>query len=61
MPNFNPIVARLEVMDSHDRALLVWFCDFAKECGIKTIGDLPSGKWLKDTLRERERRRERTK
>ena len=59
MPNLNPIVAHLEVMDSHDSALIIWFCDFAHQCGINKIKDLPTGKWLSDTLKKRERKRER--
>ena len=58
MANLNPIVAHLEVMDSHDQAVVIWFCNFIKECGIDTAKDLPSGKWLSDTLKERKRKME---
>ena len=54
MANPNPIIARLEVMDSHDRELICWFCDFISECGYEKAVDLPTGKWLRDTLKTRQ-------
>ena len=60
MANPNPIIARLEVMDSHDRELICWFCDFISECGYERAVDLPTGKWLRDTLKTRQAARGKT-